>query len=167
MVKGWNRNRGWNNGWGSNRKNRNGAWDLTWASHTEIVTERRAQNAPIAGREKKTEGLVPETIGEGTMTGASQTTRVVVTVDYGSQVLVWTPDLDHSQLESWFLNLSEEAVENLWVSPRSLPGRVDPIAMAPSIKPTHVLSFEGKDFVSLNSYDKDFDTMLTLHSKSF
>ena len=145
MVKGWNRNRGWNNGWGANRKNRNGSWDLTWANHTEIVIVGRAQNEPIAGRERKTEGLVPETNGEGTMTRETGTIRVVVSVDHGNQILVWTPEFNQTQLEDWFSGLPEEAMENLWDDPQSLPGRVEQIALAASTAPTHVLNIESNN----------------------
>lgn len=160
MVKGWNRNRGWNNGWGANRKNRNGAWDLTWANHTEIVTAERVRRGLIAGRERKTEGLVPETIGEGTMTGTA-TVRVVVSVDHGNQILVWTPEFNQTQLEEWFSGLSEGARKNLWENPQSLPGRVEQIALAASTAPTHVLNVEPNNIllVKVNEGSPDKGTL--------
>lgn len=67
MAKGWNRNRGWNNGWGSNRTSRNGNRDLKWVNHSTIETARRVLNAPIAGPRKATDepDLTEEMIGMG------------------------------------------------------------------------------------------------------
>lgn len=48
MVKGWNRNRGWNNGWGANRTSSNGNRDLKWVSHSTIEIGRRGLSGPIA-----------------------------------------------------------------------------------------------------------------------
>lgn len=54
MVKGWNSNRGWNNGWGANRKSRNGSRDLTWVNHSTIETVRRVQNEPTDEQKRAT-----------------------------------------------------------------------------------------------------------------
>ena len=72
MVKGWNRNRGWNNGWGSNRKNRNGSGDLTWVSRSTIETARRVQSEPTARPSEATRA------SEGTGTGEMPTEPIPV-----------------------------------------------------------------------------------------
>lgn len=92
MVKGWNSNRGWNNGWGPNRKNRNGSGDLIWVNHTEIVTGRRAQNEPIAERDEKIVGPVPATTGEEPMTGGTSPVQAAAIAERGNQTLPQTPE---------------------------------------------------------------------------
>jgi len=168
MVKGWNRNRGWNNGWGASRKNRNGTWDLTWANHTEIVTERRVLNAPIARRDEMTEGPVPIETERTGMDRTSETqqdnrqTSVLVNLDLCSQIYMWTPGMNAGELEEWFRGLSGEAKENLWADPRTLPGRVEQIALARSLRPTHMLEIKSKtDFLFREIKDgvRDADTI--------
>ena len=154
MVKGWNRNRNWNNGWGCSRKNRNGNRDLKWVSHSTIETARRVLNAPTNEQRKATEGLVlieSERTGMGQTDETTKDTKltVVVNIDYGYQFLVWNPEMDRDGLAEWFRGLSGGAMENLWVDPRTLPGRVEQLALARPVAPTHVLEIEGKKSMSL------------------
>lgn len=154
MAKGRNRNRYWNNGWGPNRVSSNGVGYLRWVSHSTIETVRRALNAPTNEQRKATEGLV---LIESERTGMGQTDEttkdsrltVVVNIDYGYQLLVWNPEMDQDGLKEWFHGLSEEAMENLWADPRTLPGRVEKLAIARPMAPTHVLEIEGKKHMSL------------------
>lgn len=66
MGKGWNRNRGWNNGWGANRKNRNGSWDLIWVSHSTIEIGRRGLSGPTERLASQARSQVAETGETGT-----------------------------------------------------------------------------------------------------
>jgi hypothetical protein len=119
-----------------------------------IVTAGRAQNAPIARRDEKTEGPVPT---ESRRTGVDQndatigTSRptVVVNLDCGFELYVWTPEMTGEELKGWFSGLSEEAMASIWDDPKTLPGRVERIALARPQSPTHVLSVEGKKEISL------------------
>lgn len=190
MGKGRYRNRGWNNGWGSNRVHRVGGSDLTWASHSTIETVRRAQSEPIAKPSEATSpsepvgtrGMTtahplrsskqvnPEATSRPAQTGAELSTNnnlcVILNIDFGCQVLVWTPQITTHDLEEWFRGLTKEDVEILWSNPRGLPGRITGLGLT-NCPPTHVLYVEGKDYVSLNLYDKDTGAMQTLIKKDF
>ena len=154
MAKGRNRNRYWNNGWGPNRVSSNGVGHLRWVSHSTIETARRVLNAPTNEPRKATEGLV---LIESERTGMGQTDEttkdnkltVVVNIDFGYQFLVWNPEMDRDGLGGWFRGLSGDAMENLWVDPRTLPGRVEQLALARPEAPTHVLEIQGKNHMML------------------
>jgi hypothetical protein len=119
-----------------------------------IVTVGRAQSVPIARRERMTEGPV---LTESERTGMDQnderpsTSRpiVVVNLDCGFELYVWTPEMTGEELRGWFSGLSEGAMASIWDDPKTLPGRVEKIALARPQTPTHVLSVEGKKEISL------------------
>jgi hypothetical protein len=119
-----------------------------------IETVERAQSVPIARRERMTEGPV---LTEFERTGMDQndethsTSRptVVVNLDCGFELYVWTPEMSGEELRGWFSGLSEEAMTSIWDDPKTLPGRVERIALARPQSPTHVLSVDGKKEISL------------------
>jgi hypothetical protein len=119
-----------------------------------IVTAGRVQNVHIARRDEKTEGPVPtefERTGMDQNDGTHSTSRptVVVNLDCGFELYVWTPDMTGEELRGWFSGLSEEAMASIWDDPKTLPGRVERLALARPTAPTHVLSVEGKKEISL------------------
>jgi hypothetical protein len=119
-----------------------------------IETARRAQSVPIARRDEMTEGLVlteAERTGMGQNDETFQTSRpiVVVNLDCGFELYVWTPEMNGEELRGWFSGLSEEAMTNIWDDPKSLPGKVERLALARPQSPTHVLSVEGKKEITL------------------
>lgn len=74
---------------------------------------------------------------------------VVVNLDCGFELYVWTPEMSGEELRGWFSGLSEEAMTSIWDDPKTLPGRVERIALARPQSPTHVLSVDGKKEISL------------------
>lgn len=190
MGKGNYRNRYWNNGWGFNRIHRIGSSGLTWVSHSTIETVRRALNEPTARPSEATRAS--EAVGTGEVTTAQipsphnqlnpePTSRpdktgpelsqnnnlcVILDIDFGCQMLVWTPQITAYDLEEWFRGLTKEDVEILWSNPRGLPGRITGLGLT-NCPPTHVVSVEGKEFVSLNLFHKDTGAMQTLLKKDF
>ena len=82
MVKGWNRNRGWNNGWGPSRKNRNDSRDLKWVNHSTIETARRVPNEPLEKQRRVTE--------EETIDGKNGSDLVIVETTQDSNRLIAT-----------------------------------------------------------------------------
>jgi len=119
-----------------------------------IETVGRVQNAPTARRDEMTEGPVQiefertgmdqndETLGRSRPT-------VVVNLDCGFELYVWSPEMTGEELRGWFSGLSEEAMGSIWDDPKSLPGRVERLALARPTAPTHVLSVDGKKEISL------------------
>lgn len=109
---------------------------------------------PIARREGMTEGPVltefertgmdpnDETLGKSRPT-------VVVNLDCGFELYVWSPEMTGEELRGWFSGLSEEAMASIWDDPKTLPGRVERLALARPTAPTHVLSVDGKKEISL------------------
>jgi hypothetical protein len=119
-----------------------------------IVTAGRAQSVPIARRERMTEGPVQiefERTGMEQNDATLGTNRpiVVVNLDCGFELYVWTPEMTGEELRGWFSGLSEEAMASIWDDPKTLPGRVERLALARPQTPTHVLSVEGKKEISL------------------
>jgi len=147
----WYRNNRRNN----DRKTSNDDWNWKWVSHLEIETARRAQNAHIVVQRRATEGLVrinTERTGMEPIekkVGRTNPLIVVVNLDFGFQLLTWTPEMTKEELVGWFSGLSEADMKNFWDDPRALPGRVEQIALARSLAPTHVLNIEGKKHMSL------------------
>ena len=190
MGKGRYRNRGWNNGWGANRVHRVGGSDLKWVSLSMIETARRVLSEPTARPSEATRAS--EAVGTGGMTTAhplpsskqvnpEATSRpaqtgaelsnnnnlcVILNIDFGCQMLVWTPQITTYDLEEWFRGLTKEDVEILWSNPRGLPGRITGLGLT-NCPPTHVVSVEGKNFVSLNLFYKETGAMQTLMKKDF
>jgi hypothetical protein len=154
MVEGYGSDRNRINGWYYNRKifDDDGYW--TWVNLLMIETVGRAQSVPTARRDEMTEGPV---LIEFERTGMDQndetfrTSRpiVVVNLDWGFELYVWTPEMTGEELRGWFSGLSEEAMASIWDDPKTLPGRVERIALARPQSPTHVLSVEGKKEISL------------------
>lgn len=66
------------------------------------------------------------------------------------------------ELRGWFSGLSEEAIASIWDDPKTLPGRVERIALARPQSPTHVLSVEGKKQISLVEIKEGFPVQGTL-----
>jgi hypothetical protein len=90
---------------------------------------------------------------------------VVVNLDMGNQLFVWTPDLNDKSLEDWLCGLSAEAIKNLWANPRDLPGRVEQIALARSEAPTHVLEIRAEDELLLVEMHEGLPERKTLISR--
>ena len=119
-----------------------------------IETVGRVQNAPTARRDEMTEGPVQiefERTGmeQNDATIGKSRPTVVVNLDFGFQLYVWSPEMTGESLVEWFRGLSEGDMKNLWDDPRTLPGKVEQIALARSVAPTHVLSIEGKKRILL------------------
>lgn len=161
MVEGSDRNRDRYCCRCSNRKTFDDAGDGAWVNLLMIETARRVLNAPTNEQRKATEGLVlieSERTGMGQTDETTKDTKltVVVNIDYGYQFLVWNPEMDRDGLAEWFRGLSGGAMENLWVDPRTLPGRVEQLALARPVAPTHVLEIEGKKSMSLVEMKEGF-----------
>lgn len=139
----------------------------SWVNHSMTGTARRAQSVPIARRDEMTEGPVQTEAGRTGMEqndetlGTSRPT-VVVNLDWGFQLYVWTPEMTGEELRAWFLGLPEKAIASIWDDPKTLPGRVEKIALARPQSPTHVLSVEGKKDISLVEIKEGFPERGTL-----
>jgi hypothetical protein len=132
-----------------------------------IVTGRRAQSVPTARREGMTEGPVQiefERTGMDQNDERLSTSRpiVVVNLDCGFQLYVWTPEMTGEELVGWFQGLSEGDMKNLWDDPKTLPGKVEQIALARSQTPTHVLTIDGSKEMSLVQMKEGFPVKGTL-----
>jgi hypothetical protein len=91
---------------------------------------------------------------------------VVLNIDFGSQMLAWTPQITVADLEEWFRGLTSADLETLWFNPRALPGRMVNLVLS-ECKPTHVLCVEGKHYAALGVYYPEHGASQTIIRKDF
>jgi hypothetical protein len=91
---------------------------------------------------------------------------VVLNIDFGSQMLAWTPEITVADLEEWFRGLTREDLEILWLNPRALPGRMVNLQFS-THKPTHVLCVESKQYAALGVYYPEHGASQTIIRKDF
>jgi hypothetical protein len=91
---------------------------------------------------------------------------VLLDIDFGCLMLMWTPDITVNDMEEWFLGLTKDDVEILWSNPRSLPGRITQMQFGCD-SPSHVINVEGKDYASLCSFHRETGMLQTIFKKNF